>query len=305
MKTDDILLMAYVDGELPPEERLEVEQQIAASAEVAERVALFEASRLPYGDAFAKQKLPPVPESLTKAIENLARQHAANPNANSDKSANDPVLEHNAQLPPSAPVRSRLRIAPMWLAVAFVAGVFCCGAVLRFTPGPNPAANTTVASANVSPWVKAVVGYQAMYGRETLANATIDADGLKQIASVVRSDDGIALNVPDLSDAGLTLRRVQRLNFNNRRVIQIEYLPENGPPIALCIIKDAKPDQTVASQRMSDMNVVTWRQANLGYVLLAKGSDVDLTALGKRIAAGHEVGELVGQVDVLGLNALG
>jgi anti-sigma factor RsiW len=304
MKTDDILLMAYVDGELPPEERLEVEQQIAASAEVAERVALFEASRLPYGDAFAKQKLPPVPESLKQAIEDMARQHAATANAVADKSANDPVLEHSAQLPPSAPVRSPLRFAPTWLAIAFAAGVFCCGAVLRFTPGLNSTPGTALESADASPWVKAVVGYQAMYGRETLANASIDSDALKQIASVVRSDDGIELSVPDLSDAGLTLRRVQRLNFNGRRVIQIEYLPEQGPPIALCLIKDAKPDQAVASQRITGMNVVTWRQANLGYVLLAKSSDVDLTALGKRIA-GHGIGELIGQVDIWGSSFLG
>lgn len=303
MKTDDILLMAYVDGELPAQEREEVEKQIAASAEVAERVALFEASRLPYGDAFAKQKLPPVPESLRKAIEDMTRQHAANAMAQ-DKSANDPVLKHDAQLPPSAPVRSRWRVAPMWLAVAFVAGAFCCGAVLRFTPGLNSTADTTLASANTLPWIKAVVGYQAMYGRETLANATLDADALKQIASVVRSDDGIALSVPDLRDAGLTLRRVQRLNFHDRRVIQIEYLPEQGPPVALCIIKDAKPDQTVAAQRINDMNVVTWRQANLGYVLLAKNGDVDLTELGKRIA-GHGVSELVGEADALGSSFLG
>ena len=302
MKTDDILLMAYVDGELPAEERQEVEKQIAASAELAERVALFEASRLPYGDAFAKQKLPPVPESLKQAIKEMTHQYAANPHP--EQSANDPVPKHDAQLPPSAPVRSRLRVAPMWLAVAFVAGVLCCGAVLRFTPGLNSTADTTIASANTLPWVKAVVGYQAMYGRETLANATIDADALKQIASVVRSDDGIALSVPDLSDAGLTLRRVQRLDFHDRRVIQLEYLPEQGPPIALCIIKDAKPDQTVAAQRINDMNVVTWRQAHLGYVLLGKNSDVDLTELGKRIA-GHGVGELVGQADALGLSFRG
>lgn len=52
MKTDDILLIAYVDGDIMPPEREEVEKAIRASAEVAERVALFEALMLPYPRTF-------------------------------------------------------------------------------------------------------------------------------------------------------------------------------------------------------------------------------------------------------------
>ncbi len=71
MKTDDILLIAYVDGDLPPQDRQEVEKEIGSrrGRRVAERVALLQASRLPYQEAFAHQKLPPVPESLTRKIE--------------------------------------------------------------------------------------------------------------------------------------------------------------------------------------------------------------------------------------------
>src|SRR5262245_43495356 len=107
MKLDDILLMAYVDGDLSPQERQQVEQEIAASPEVAERFAYFSASRLPFREAFGSQKLPPVPDSLTKKIEELARAHKVSPDrASADQSANDARIEHNAQLPPSAPVRS-------------------------------------------------------------------------------------------------------------------------------------------------------------------------------------------------------
>src|ERR1700754_4850229 len=98
MKLDDMLLMAYVDGELSPKERQEIEKEIATSPEAAERVALYSASRLPYNEAFADQKLPPVPESLAKRIEDLARSHAAVPAAESrDRSANDAHIEHDAQ----------------------------------------------------------------------------------------------------------------------------------------------------------------------------------------------------------------
>src|SRR3569833_3464327 len=68
---DDILLMAYVDGNLQPRDRKEVERTIVVSADVAERVALLRASALPYRRAFQHQQLPPVPESLTRNVAQL------------------------------------------------------------------------------------------------------------------------------------------------------------------------------------------------------------------------------------------
>jgi len=295
---DDTLLMAYVDGELPPQDCRQIESRIAASPELAERVAVFAASRQPFREAFAQQKLPPVPDSLKNTIEQMARAHAARP---ADSSANDAHIDHDAQLPPSAPVRSRLRIAPVWLGVAFVAGVFCCGAVLRFAPGVAPGLNAggaMVASVatGASPWVQAAVGYQQLYARETIAQMPADADTLPQAIEQIRHEDQLALRIPDLREAGLTFKRVQRLRFNGRALIQLEYLPENGPPIALCVIKEAKPDHPVASERVGNMNVVTWRQAELGYALIGDSNSVDLAALGKRIA-NRSVEQLFGALD--------
>ena len=81
MKTDEVRLMAYVDGELPPDQRHEVEEHIRASAEAAELVEMLKASRVDYRGAFDAQNLPPVPDSLTQKIEAMARAHAARPAA--------------------------------------------------------------------------------------------------------------------------------------------------------------------------------------------------------------------------------
>lgn len=297
MKIDDTLLMAYVDGELAPHERVEVEREIGSSDELAERVALFRASTLPYTDAFAHQDLPPVPASLTQKIAELARTHAAAPSAMqpgpaTQPGANDPVVTHYAQLPPSTPVRSRMRMrfsAP-WLAVAFVGGVFCCGVVLRFAPGavtgegsPNGALAAVAAAHGTSPWVMAAAGYQALYSRDTVAVATDPALSAKTVADI-HQIDGIPVRVPDLSSAGLTFKRIQRLRFHDKPLVQIVYLPEKGGPVALCIVKDAKPDQALAQQNVENMDVVTWRQSELSYALIGSGGGVDLSALGKRIA---------------------
>ena len=293
MKSDDILLMAYVDGELPPHQREEVERELRTSPDVAERVALLQASRLPYRDAFAAQKLPPVPPSLSAKIEEMARAakaKTAESLASPDVSVNDPVVPRAAGGPSASPIRSRLRVAPAWLGVAFLAGAFACGLVLRLGPGMGPASNGGASLASVgtgvSPWVTAAASYQQLYSRETLAYVDPDTNLSIKTVKEIREDDGLALRIPDLSASGLTFKRVQRLRFNNKPLVQIVYLPEKGAPVALCVMKEVKPDAAVADQRVASMTVVTWRQAELGYALIGQPEGVDLAALGKQISAG-------------------
>jgi len=312
MKVDDTVLMAYVDDELSPQERQQIEDELRAHAEFADKVALLQASRLPYREAFATQKLPPVPESLARRVDDLIRAHtqaaklsaaaqaqqaeqavAAAASQGNAPGANDSVIRHDAHMPPSAPVRSRLRIAPAWLAVAFVGGAFCSAIVLRLAPGVGldapgkPSGNTaTVASATMGslPWVQVAASYQQLYSRDTVAHLWPDSSDAQSTVNEIRSEDGIALSVPDLSKAGLRFIRVQRLKFHGRPLVQIIYLPQKGDPVALCVIKENKANQSVASQRIDTMNVVTWRESNLGYALIGATSNGDLAPLGKEIA---------------------
>jgi anti-sigma factor RsiW len=292
MKIDDIVLMSYVDNELSPGKRKQVEQEIRASRDVADRVALLEASRLPYRQAFAQQKLPPVPANLTNSIEELVRAHAAQATAATHPaedfaagSANDSTVAPPPRTPPSPPIRSRLRVTPAWLAVAFVAGAFCCGVVLRFAPGPgSDSATLASTSMNAAPWVQVAASYQQLYSRETVAQSFPDSATTAHTIDAIHRDDRIAVRVPDLRTAGMRFVGLQRLRFHGRPLAQLVYLPEIGEPVALCVIMEKKPDQAVSSQRINGMNVVTWRQAELGYALIGAPDGSDLAAIGKRIA---------------------
>ena len=290
MKTDDLMLMAYVDGELAADESREVEEHIRASSEAAELVALLRASRVDYKQAFATQNLPPVPDSLTQKIEAISRAHSAKSAA---PGANDPSVP----APTIAPVRSRLRTVPTWLAAACVAGAFCGGLFLRpgtfalLSPGMPSSGAAAMASSGLSPWITAAVGYQQLYTRDTLAYADDNPAATSKIVDDIRREDKLALRIPDLSSAGLTFKSVRRLHFNNKPLVQIVYLPETGPPIALCVMKGIKSDQAVAAQVVDTMHVVTWRQAELSYALIGKTESVDLDALGKRIS-NREVDQL-------------
>ncbi|KAF1029941.1 MAG: hypothetical protein GAK37_01548 [Pseudomonas sp.] len=290
MVADDALLMAYVDGELSPQQNLELERLIDASPDLAERVSRLMASCLPYEEAFARQKLPPVPESLKLNIAALAAQHSAD-------AVKAPAPQKAAGRKDSVFARLFGEFRPKftWSALTFAAGAACYALVLQvgaingvFKPATDVMAP---AVAQASPWVQQAAAYQRLYTRETVAYGAQPSDVVSQTLADIREVDGMQLRVPDLSSAGLTFKRVQRLSFNNRALIQLVYLPENGAPVALCVMKEPKPDQAVAQQSIAQMNVVTWRESELGYALIGEPQGVDLNAVA-RLVADHTAGQL-------------
>lgn len=290
MVADDALLMAYVDGELSPQQNQELERLMDASPDVAQRVSRLMASCLPYEEAFARQKLPPVPESLKLNIAALAAQHSAAQTA-APVPANATVKKDSV----FARLFGQYRPKFAWTALTFAAGAACYALVLQvgvlngvFKPGFDAAAP---AVAQTLPWVQQAAAYQHLYTRETVDYGVQPTDVVTKTLADIRDIDGLALRVPDLSSAGLTFKRVQRLRFNNKALIQLVYLPENGAPVALCVMKEPKPDQSVAQQSVAQMNVVTWRQSELGYALIGEPEGVDLKAVA-RLVADRTAGQL-------------
>jgi anti-sigma factor RsiW len=259
INVDDALLMSYVDGELAPEQRTEVEAAIAHSDELSARVALLRASCLPYRAAYERQAVPPVPESLTRRIEELV----------------------SVTTPRQRASERGIRRWPMqWAAAAFVAGAICSGVLTGYFGGANPF------KPGVDPWVRSVADYQVLYGRDTVANIREDKVSTEQVLADIRQRDGMPVNVPDLRQAGLKFKRVQRLNYHDRPLVQMVYLPERGDPVALCVIEDGQGDAPVHAQQVGEMKTVTWRANRLAYVLLAKDTSVDLQKMAQGIASG-------------------
>lgn len=263
MSVDEVVLMEYVDGTASSEVRAEVEAALERSPDLAEQLDIMRASALPYQAAFAHQALPDVPAQLRSSVERLA---STNP-------------------------RGRRRTTLPWLAVAFIAGAFSAGVVFRYLPSAGTGsmlAAVDMRDAQVSPWVKAVVDYQVLYSRKTLADLVTDRKATARTVDQIRRVDGMpTLSIPDLREAGLTFKRVQRLNYAGEALVQIVYLPERGDPVALCAIADAGPDEPAHAQKVGGMDAVTWRRDRLAYVLVAKNDSVNLEQIGAKIAQGH------------------
>ena len=258
MAIDDRDLLAYADGQLPRERRAEIAAAIAGSVDVAERVEAMRASALPYAAAFEAQNLPPVPRELSQRIAALV----------------------------SADSRRQQRGQSAWpkLAVAFAAGVLCCAVALQLlSPGTTAFSRT----AQVEPWIQAVANYQQLYSRATVTHVTEDPQLSARVISDLWTADGMKVVVPDLRTAGLSFKRVQRLSFREQPVVQMVYLPEQGEPVALCVTRDARADESPHAQQIGGLSTVAWRHGELGYVLLGKGSAQALMDLGRHIVTGQ------------------
>ena len=265
MAIDDRDLLAYADGQLAPERRAEIEAAIASSADVARRVSAMRASALPYAAAFEAQILPPVPPELSQRIAALV----------------------------SADSRRQQRGQSAWpkLATAFAAGVLCCAVALKVL---SPGMTGGVPTAPVEPWIQAVADYQQLYSRATVSHVTEDPQLSAHVISDLWTADGMKVVVPDLRTAGLSFKRVQRLSFREQPVVQMVYLPDQGEPVALCVMRDMRPDEKPRAQQIGELSTVAWRHGELGYVLLGKAPAHALMELGRHIATG-QVSRLYGR----------
>lgn len=264
MSVDETDLLAYVDGLLTPKRRAEVEAAVAGCPELAASLAAMRASVLPYDAAYAARPPPAVPSRLSARIRELV----------------------------DADSRRQQRHTASWprLTTAFAAGVACCAIALTLLSNGS----FTSTAARVSPWIQAVADYQQLYTRETVANLTEDPRLTERIISELQVADGMNVRVPDLRSHGLTFKRVQRLSLHRQPVVQMVYLPEHGEPIAVCVTRDARPDEAPHARQIDELSTVAWRRGNLGYVVLGKVPAQELLNLAQRLAS-DETGSLYGQ----------
>ncbi len=259
MTFDEPLLRAFVDGELDPASRAQVEHALLHSPELQVQVAALQASCLPYQAAFDAQALPELPAALSRRVSELSA--VAN----------------------AAPLRPARRQHLMGMGLAAAAS-FAAGALLPWralTSGPAP--SDTVSA---MPWVPAIASYQALYVRETLDQLGDPPARLQTLLSGFSEAQRARLFVPDLASEGLTFKRVQRLGFAGQPLIQMVYLPQRGGPAALCLLPASGPDTAVRTQSLQGQGVASWTQQGLAYVLVADLSLDATQRLATRLQAG-------------------
>jgi anti-sigma factor RsiW len=270
MIVDESMLRAYVDGELDAITRQHVETVIAHSAELQSQLAALRASCLPYRAAFESQRLPEVPARLVQSVQAMADVAAA-PSSN---------------VVPLATISTTRRRSMLGLGLAAAAS-FAAGLFVPWRPGLEASGSDSQHARANEPWVSAIANYHALYVRETV-DAPADAPSrLNRLMEGFGDRERRALVVPDLEPAGLRFKRVQRLGFGERPLIQMVYLPERGRPAALCMLPTTLPDTAPKLSKLEGLDVTSWSRQGLAYVLVTDLGPEPTMALTRGLIEGH------------------
>lgn len=251
MVVDEVMLRAFVDGELEPGLRQQVESAIANSPSLQMQVQALRASCLPYRAAFDAQALPPPPAALVDHVAALVAVASA---------ASAPAADRTAAARGAAAVPRRA-----WL-VAGLAASFAAGAVLPRALGLlMPGGPSTVER---EPWVEAIAQYHALYVRDTVDKSAEPPDPLPSLLGGFDPPVRQRLRVPDLAGQGLAFRRAQRLGYGGAPLVQLVYLPQAGRPLAVCFLAAPGPSALPRYAVVEAQNVATWRDGGLAFVVV-------------------------------------
>jgi anti-sigma factor RsiW len=255
MNIDESTLRAYVDSELPREQREQVETALANSPELQEQVNSLRASCLPYRAAFEMQKLPPMPESLARQV----AAWSAVPGGSR----------------PAGLTRRHWAAAGAALAASFAAGLVM----------PTPWRRGEPPATDVAAWVDAVAKYQALYVRETVDQSVDDPVRTRALLAAFSGQAPNAVAVPDLRDAGLTFKRIQRLGFGEKPLLQMVFLPAVGKPAALCVLPGQGSDMPLNVRRLEGLSVAAWQTRALAYVFAADMTVAQASVIAEKLVA--------------------
>ncbi len=255
-KPSDEILVAYLDGELDPSVRLEVEACIDTDAETRERVtALAMGARL-LRSAFDPVLHEAVPERLIAA----ARGDSAS--AVTDLAA----ARKN-------PIGRRLGGRPLveWAMAAGIAGLLIGGGLGYFSAGPGtvtPQA-ASLASAN---WLDSIAGYHKLFvsaGADDLALVDMpatDGAGARKVVQKLPAD----FRLPNLQPWGLQFQGARYLFIEGEPGTQLFYTTDNKAlgPLTVVVAATNKPDLAPTFDRRDKLNVLYWRHHGHAYVLV-------------------------------------
>lgn len=224
---DDLMLMAYADGELDAHAAAEVEAALAANPVLAARVAMFIESAELLRAGLGEPEPVAVPVALQRRMTRAVWTTRA---------------------------RSGLRYAlPVAAAIA--------GFVIGGAQAPHLFTGTgTAAAQQVTAVMHEVAEYHAVFVRESEHLVEVPASRRDHIEAWLGNRVGYPLHVPDLSAQGLEFLGARMLAVAGRPVAQLMYTTASGDRVALCVTEQVA-DASTTLMRISEAGFDVYAQA--------------------------------------------
>ena len=119
---------------------------------------------------------------------------------------------------------------------------------------------------DVEPWIVAASNYHAMYARETVLDGGEASAPVAALKARLQTQHNISLQIPDLQPEGLRFMRARQLQFDGKLVIELVYLPQTCPPVALCLTPTIAQRERATTR--NQQQVLAWQNGAWAYALI-------------------------------------
>ena len=270
-RIDDVMLMAYVDGEVDAATAREIEAATAADPILGRRVAMFRQTASLARGAFTDVLHEPVPERLVALLRDPALK------------ADDADARAGAGIVTLAPRAARplrtgggLRSAAWAAAAAILAvAVFAAGTRTGWIRIADPPATQLLASgADSERWVDNLAAWYrvhaASFEKDQRMLVDVGAENLEELERWVGNKLQRDITVPDLTAFGLRSEGGRLLLIGRRPAAQFFYGGDNQELVQVVIGFTDQPDRGQRIDQREDVNIVSWREKGYAYAFIGR-----------------------------------
>jgi len=263
MQYNDVDILNYVEGKLSNEERDKFDAILENNAELLQRVQLMQASFLPFNQAITDTQ-EKAPTSLYDFVDE------------SSKKIEQEQQKHQEKIP----FFQYFKVAG-FAAIIFLAGYFSKSLTINQEPYQQLLSKHKVSTK----LVESMITYQALYDRNTVQNATQDLEEAKRVVTSFNKNNNKQLSTPDLIEFGYVFKRVQRLAFEGKPILQFVYLDTAGEPIAICVTPINTNNKTLSQMatQYANMNTILWVDSDNAFMLISKEPQSKLSQIAKAL----------------------
>jgi len=240
----DEAIVAWLDGEMTPQEAAQFAQAMADDPELVTRVEQFQHSSFDFEQAFA-------PLLKQAPQERMAQRLAGIP------------------APTPVPVKGYSRRALIAASVSFL----LVGSSIGFLARPSEEGKDE--SQNIR---DLEARYMSLYSAETLADAPGDTVMLQRGLERTRLDLGLQLQPQQLHLPGAELKMVRILRYERTAIAQIAWLHADYGPMALCISPASHDANPIAREQRHGMQLAWWMRDGYQFVLIGRNPPAQLAA---------------------------
>jgi anti-sigma factor RsiW len=276
-RVDDVMLMAYVDGEVDAATAREIEASLAVDPALAARAQRLRDSAAMTRAAYAEVLHEPVPDRLVAALGGKPQGPAeATPNV---------VKFAKPERPAAGTVPRRAVVS--WAMAAGLAALIAGYGAGQYSHLLTPAPGEGIQLASSDRWLDHVAGFYNVYASSLATKDRLLVDFNAEDVPELEKWFGAKLNrklaVPDLTARGFTAQGGRLLIINGKPAAQFLYYSATGELVGLVIAFSEAPYQPAQTDKRGNVNIVHWRNNGYAYAFAGTSPPERLQELADRV----------------------